>query len=72
MNIFSSFYFILMNNKKELPISDTVVGKLNDKSFIKELHKSLDTFLEQVKIGYDSQDVQTEFIVNLCVGDEEE
>ena len=58
--------------KYEFPIGEQDYGKLDDDEFVKYLHDSLDTFLQNIKNNYDIQDVQTEFIVNLCVPDEEE
>jgi len=66
MKVFSSLYFVIKQGRKEIPVSSFNYGKLDDKEYIKSLHESLDSFLEQVKKSFDIQDVQTEFIVNLC------
>ena len=78
MNIFTSFYYVIKTKigigekKYEFPICEQDYGKLDDDEVVKYLHDSLDTFLQNIKNNYDIQDVQTEFIVNLCVPDEEE
>lgn len=72
MKIFSSFYYVFKNRNKEVPVSVHDYGKIDDEDFIKQLHNSLDAFIHQVKNAYDIQDVQTEFLVNLCVPHEEE
>ena len=81
MNIFTSFYYVVKkkivigktaNIDWEEPESQQEYGKLDNEEFVKYLHDSLDLFLEKVKNNYDIQDVQTEFIVNLCVPNEEE
>ena len=77
MNIFTSFYYVIKSRvggkkKYEFPICEQDYGKLDDEDFVKYLHDSLDTFLNNIKNNYDIQDVQTEFIINLCVPNEEE
>ena len=77
MNIFTSFYYVIKSKVRgfkniEFPICEQEYGKLNDDEFVKYLHDSLDTFLNNIQNNYDIQDVQTEFIVNLCVPNQEE
>ena len=77
MKIFSSFYYVIKSrmggfSKFEVPICEQSYGKIDDEEHIKYLHDSLDIFLQEVKNAYDIQDVQTEFLVNLCVPNEEE
>jgi hypothetical protein len=77
MNIFTSFYYVIKSKmggkvEYEVPVSEQDYGKLDDEEFVKYLHETLDNFLHNIKNNYEFQDVQTEFIVNLCVPNEEE
>jgi len=67
MNVFTSYYYVIKNGKKEKQVSNYDYGKLTNKEFVKELHESLDTFLQEILKNKELQDLQTEFIVNLCV-----
>ena len=72
MNVFNSYYYvsIIDNNEKQNSIWD--IGKLDNPEYIKHLHEALDNFLQNIKDNYDLQDLQTEFIINLCVPKKEE